>query len=262
MGGAGGEMTGGTAGSGPMAGAGGMGGAAGGGPYDPRSGSFKMLIYSRTGPFRHVDAINTGKTMLQQIAAEQGFTVTLTEENTDITPAGLAQYEVVFFLNTTGDIFTTVEQQTFESWMTSKNGGFVGVHSATDTENGWAFYSEVTGQYYDGHVLCCSQGSIQWDASATNHIAVKGLPNPWTRSEEWYHFNRSAQWSAKEGFQVLSRVTVENVSRPVSYTRQYGNFRSFYTSLGHQGSTFQDANVKRHVAAGIMWAARREHLLQ
>jgi type 1 glutamine amidotransferase len=254
-----GMQTGGTAGSGNTGGTGGMPPA---GPYDPRSGTFKMLVYSRTVAFRHTDSIGTGKTMLQQIATEQGFTITATETNTDITPAGLAQYEVVFFMNPTGDIFNATEQQTFEDWMTTKNGGFAGVHSATDTENGWAFYSEVTGQYYDLHEPCCSQASIQWDPGASGHVAVQGLPSPWQRSEEWYNFNRNAEWSVKPGFQILSRVTVNNVARPVSYTRQWGNFRAFYTSLGHQGSVFQDANVKKHVAAGIMWAARREHLLK
>jgi type 1 glutamine amidotransferase len=260
LGGTGGGMAGGVGGGGAVGGTG--AGAGGGGPYDPRSGTFKVLVYYRTVVFRHVDSINTGKTMVQQIATEQGFTVALTDQNTDITPSGLSQYEVLFFLNTTGDIFSDVEQQTFETWMTTKNGGFVGVHSATDTENGWSFYSEVTGQYFNGHVLCCSQGTIQWDPGAANHVAVRGLPNPWSRTEEWYHFNLSSAWSAKEGFQILARATIDNVSRPVSFTRQYRNFRSFYTSLGHQGSVFQDANVKRHVAAGIMWAARREHLLR
>jgi type 1 glutamine amidotransferase len=259
-GGTGGGMTGGTAGAPPMGGSGGGGGCSG--PYCPREGTFKVLVYSATKAFRHTDSINTGKTMLRQIAMEQGFTVTETEVNTDITVDGLSQYDVFFSMNSTGDIFNPTEQQAFETWMTTKNGGFAGVHSATDTENGWAFYSEVTGQYYDLHEPCCATASIQWDSAATNHPAAKGLPNPWSRSEEWYNFNRSSQWSTKEGFTILSRVTVANVSRPVSYVRQYGNWRSFYTSLGHQGSTFQDANVKKHVAQGIMWAARREHLIK
>jgi type 1 glutamine amidotransferase len=256
----GGASTGGTGVTGGAGGAGGSGGQVATGPYAPRSGTFKMLVYSRTTAFRHTDSIATGKTMLRQIAMEQGFTITETETNTDITPTGLAQYEVVFFLNSTGDIFNPTEQQTFEAWMTTKNGGFAGVHSATDTENGWAFYSEVTGQYYDLHEPCCGNGSVIWDQAAANHVAVRGLPSPWQRSEEWYNFNRSAEWTVKPGFQILSRVTINNVSRPVSYVREFGNFRSFYTSLGHQGSVFQDANVKKHVAGGIMWAARREHL--
>jgi type 1 glutamine amidotransferase len=48
----------------------------------------------------------------------------------------------------------------------------------------------------------------------------------------------------------------------VSYVREWGNFRAFYTSLGHDSATFQDDNVKQHIAAGIIWAVRREALLK
>ena len=272
LGGSGGaDPTGGSAGSGMETGGsagvgmGGMAGSSGGtgpiGPYDPRSGSFKMLVYSQTLAFRHDASIATGKTMVQQIAQERVFEIKLTENTADITAQALAEYEVVFFLNSTGEIFSATERTVFEEWITTKNGGFVGVHSATDTANSWSFYKELTGQYYNLHEICCSQANIQWDQAALNHPTVRGLPSPWTRSEEWYNFDQNAVWSAKPGFTILSRVTVANKSRPVSYVREFGNFRSFYTSLGHEGVVFQDANVKKHVTAGIMWAARREHLL-
>lgn len=231
------------------------------GPYAPRTGPFKMLAYSKTAGFRHAEAINTGREMLRAIATQQGFEVKFTETNEEINEQGLSQYEIVFFLNSTGDIFSAQEQAAYEQWMTTKNGAFAGVHSATDTENGWGFYSEVTGQYYNGHSLSPdTQGEIQWDAAQANHIAVKGLPNPWSRQEEWYKFNQSNQWSAKPGFVILSRITLndDGGTRPVSYTREWSNFRSFYTSLGHAGRTFQDADVRKHVTAGIMWAVRRE----
>ncbi len=231
------------------------------GPYAPRTGSFKMLAYSKTAAFRHAEAITTGREMLNAIAAQQGFEVKFTETNEDITVEGLSQYEIVFFLNSTGDIFSAQEQTAYEEWMREHNGAFAGVHSATDTENGWAFYSEVTGQYYNGHTPSAdAQGEIQWDAAQLNHVAVKGLPSPWQRQEEWYKFNQSAQWTAKPGFVVLSRVTLndDGGTRPVSYIREWGNFRSFYTSLGHAGRTFQDQDVRKHIAAGIMWAVRRE----
>jgi type 1 glutamine amidotransferase len=273
LGGTGGsDVTGGSAGSGTDTGGSsagvGMGGTAGSsggtgpiGPYDPRSGSFKMLVYSQTLAFRHNESIATGKTMVQQIAQERGFEIKLTENTQDITAQGLAEFEVVFFLNPTGEIFSSTERMVFEEWVTTRNGGFVGVHSATDTAQSWGFYKELTGQYYNLHEICCSQANIQWDQAALNHPTVRGLPSPWTRSEEWYNFDSNASWSAKPGFLVLSRVTVANKSRPVSYVREFGNYRSFYTSLGHEGVVFQDANVKKHVTAGIMWAARREHLL-
>jgi cytochrome c len=227
--------------------------------YSDRTGPFKMLVYSKTAGFPHTDSIRTGKVMLQQIADEQMFEVAFTDTNEEFTPEGLAQYEIVFFLNTTGDIFSSAEEQIYEDWMTTQNGAFAGVHSATDTENGWGFYSEVTGQYYDLHEPCCSQANVEWDPNALNLVMVQGLPNPWPRSEEWYYFNRNSEWAAKTGFQILSRVTSNNSTRPVSYTREWSNFRAFYTSLGHEAAVFEDANVKRHVAAGIMWAVRRGH---
>jgi type 1 glutamine amidotransferase len=228
------------------------------GPYDPRTGSFKMLIYPIAAAFPH-DSIPQGVQMLKEIGVEQGFETVVATDNADITLEGLSKYEIVFFMNSTGDIFNPTEQQAYEDWMTTKNGAFGGTHSATDTENGWEFYAEVTGQYYDMHDDCCAAVQLQWQPAALNHVAVKGLPTPWNRSDEWYRFNRSGQWSTKAGFTVLSTVTTAGGgTRPVSFVREYGNFRSFYTSMGHQGSTFQDENVKKHIARGIMWAVRRE----
>jgi type 1 glutamine amidotransferase len=225
--------------------------------YSPRTGSFKMLIYKETPGHTH-DSIPAGVKMLQDIGTEQGFETVVAEDNRDITLEGLSQYEIVFFMNSTGDIFTDTQQKAYEDWMTTKNGAFGGAHSATDTEQGWAFYSEVTGQYYNGHGGTNDPGTIQWKAGTENLLMVKGLPSPWARSEEWYQFNSAASWSSKAGFTILSTVDPGTGSRPVSYIREYGNFRSFYTSMGHLPSTFQDANVKKHIAAGIMWAVRRE----
>jgi type 1 glutamine amidotransferase len=263
-GGSGGISAAGTGGSG-MVGAGtggavGSGGTAPPGPYAPRSGSFKMLVYSRTAGFRHDASIITGKAMLQQIATEQGFQVVITETNELITPTGLADFEIIFFMNSTGDIFNATEQQTYETWMTTRNGAFGGVHSATDTENGWAFYSEVTGQYYNGHGAANTPDQIQFEPSVLNFPALTGLPNPWQRNEEWYRFDTYQQWSVKPGFQILGRKTADN--QPIMWTREWGNFRSFYTAIGHDASVFQDPNVKKHVTGGIMWAVRREHLIK
>jgi type 1 glutamine amidotransferase len=248
----------------PGAGSGGTGGEPAVPPYAPRTGSFKVLAYSKTSGFRHSDAINAGQPMLMSMGLKQGFEVTISEDPGAFTASNLAQYEVVFCLNPTGNNLSDAQKSAFEAWMTMNNGGFAGVHAATDHENGWAFYSEVTGQYHDGHDTCCAQANIQWDPAALNHPTVVGLPSPWLRAEEWFKFNQNEQWSVKAGFQILSRVTTsgEGGTRPVSYVREWGNFRSFYTSLGHEASTYSDAGFVRHVGAGIMWAARREALFR
>jgi type 1 glutamine amidotransferase len=238
----------------------GSAGAGGSEAYEPRFGSFKALVYSeiRVG-FSH-DSIKSGQQMFRDLAAELDFEVT---ESADFsfTAESLAPYEVVVFLNTAGDPLDPDEQAAFEDWITTKHGAFVGTHSATDTESGWPFYSELTGQYHNGHVQGARESAIAWEPDALNFPGVKGLPSPWRRLEEWFLFNDFPRWSTKPGFKILSTVQIDDVTHPVSFAREFMNFRSFYTVLGHAEATFQDATVKQHIAGGLLWAVRREHLL-
>jgi uncharacterized protein len=259
--------TGGTAGTPSTGGSagmpqGGMGGSATG-PYAPRTGSFKMLVYSRVvAPAYAHPSIAAGQRMLRDIAMKQGFEVTVATDESDINPAGLAKYEIVFFLNSTGEIFQSGTQRAdFEAWMREK-GAFAGMHGATDSAKTWQFYKEITGQYYDGHDPCCATAQMQITAAGQGHVVAKELPNPWSRSEEWYKFASYTDWSSKAGFTVLSTVTNAGATRPVSYVREWGNFRAFYTSLGHEDGPYSDMNVIKHVTAGIMWAVRREALIK
>lgn len=244
--------------------AGGFAGAEPTDPYAPRAGSFKMLVYTRVelGHFVH-ESIIAGKAMLEQIGAEQGFEVVASETPELFTPAGLADFEIVFFLNTVGDVLDDEQQQAFETWMTKHDGAFAGVHSATDTEGNWPFYSVVTGQHVDRWAPQAT-GTVVWEGGkALTHPAVSGLPSPWLRQkEDWFEFDSYMDWSVKPGFRVLGRKLADG--QPIVWIREWGNFRAFYTGLGHHPSAFDsaDVNMKKHLTGGIMWAVRREHLIK
>jgi type 1 glutamine amidotransferase len=261
------DPVGGSAGTGMETGGGaGMTGGSGGAPpgaYTPRTGSFKMLVYSQVccGAFPH-DSRPAGQKMLQAIGQKQGFEVTLANNESEINPEGLAKYEIVFFLNSTGDLWTSGNlRRDFETWIRN-NGAYAGMHGATDSANSWAFYKELTGQYYDQHDAGVVSGTIQWTEAGLAHVTGKNLPNPWNRQEEWYKFNSWQNWSAKPGFIVLNTVTTTSGgTRPVSYVREWENIRAFYTSLGHADAPYTDETVIKHVTAGIMWAVRRQDLI-
>jgi type 1 glutamine amidotransferase len=239
------------------------------GPFAPRSGTFKMLVYSKTTAFRHDGSIQTGKAMLQTIAGEQGFEVKATETNEDFTAEGLAQYEIVFFLNVTESgevgVFSAAEKQAFDDWMTMGGGAFAGVHAATDgLATKWPFYADLTGQNYNGHGPQNQTGRVDFEPDALSHPALAGLPNPWERSEEWYKFDNHAQWSNQPGVQVLGRKQADG--QPIMWVRENATYRMFYTALGHDAAVFDSAqdtggNMKKHLTGGIMWAVRREHCL-
>jgi hypothetical protein len=265
MSGAGGASSlGGNAGTTASGGASGSGAGSGGAevidPYAPREGSFELLLYTRTGAFR-TSSIPAGVAMVEDIAELHGFGLTHTETNDEFTAEALGRYEVVFFLNTSGDVLGSDEELAFEEWMIA-GGAYIGSNRAADTEVDWAFYKELTGQYYDLHGPCCPSSDIHWEEDALEFPAVRGLPSPWTRGELWFYFDSYLEWSAKPGFRILGTVEIEGSTHPVSFVREWSNFRSFYSVLGHQESTFEDPQVRQHFEAAILWAVRREHWLE
>src|SRR5688572_16371521 len=99
---------------------------------------FDALVFSKTAGFRH-DSIPQGITMIQQLASANGFTATFTEDANAFTAGNLAQYELIVFLNTTGDVLNGTQEAAMVSFIQAGK-GFVGIHSAADTEYGWTWY--------------------------------------------------------------------------------------------------------------------------
>src|SRR5215472_2902022 len=99
---------------------------------------FTVLVFSKTTAFRH-DSIPQGIAAIRDLAADHDFAVDSTEDAARFTDAELGRYRVVVFLSTTGDILDSGQKAAFERFVRS-GGGFVGIHSASDTEYRWAWY--------------------------------------------------------------------------------------------------------------------------
>src|SRR5215469_16412395 len=97
--------------------------------------SFAVLVFSKTNGFRH-DSIPDGIAAVRALGAGHGFRVDDTEDAERITDTALAQYRVVMFLSTTGDILDPEQKAALERYIRA-GGGFAGVHSASDTEYHW-----------------------------------------------------------------------------------------------------------------------------
>src|SRR2546428_7689186 len=146
----------------------------------------RLLVFSKTAGFRHA-SIKDGKIALQKLAAEHNFAVDFTEDATVFTDANLAHYDAVVFLLTTGKILDDNQKAAFERYIRA-GGGYVGVHSASDTEYDWSWYGGLVGAYFDrihGHSKV---------VQATIHVtdrtqpSTSMLPAVWVRTDEWYNF--------------------------------------------------------------------------
>ena len=166
---------------GARAGTGGAGVADGG--ADARPDPFRVLLFSRTVAYRH-DSIGAATTALVGLGFSGGYVADATEDPARFSAAGLAGYQVVVFLMTTGDVLDNTQQAAFEAWVRA-GGGYVGVHSASDTEYDWPFYGELVGAYFQDHPAI-QAATVRIER--TDHPVMMGLATPWRRTDEWYNF--------------------------------------------------------------------------
>jgi type 1 glutamine amidotransferase len=237
------------AGVGPSGGTGPTGGAG------PTADTYDVLVFSATAGFRH-DSIPAGTQAIRELGAAHDFTVTATEDAAAFTTGNLAGYEAVVFLNTTGDVLDGSQQAAFESYIRG-GGGYVGVHSAADTEYDWPFYGELVGAYFASHPPVQRADVTVADRG---HAATAHLPRTWTRTDEWYDYLSNARSTAR----VLATLDEASYTggtmgadHPHAWCKAYQGGRSFYTGGGHTDAAYAEPAFRDHLLGGIRYAAGR-----
>ncbi|WDZ84723.1 ThuA domain-containing protein [Micromonospora cathayae] len=224
-------------------------------PASAADAPYDVLVFSKTAGFRH-DSIAVGIQAIRELGTANNFTVTATEDASRFTTANLAQYEAVIFLNTTGDVLDASQQTAFESYVNG-GGGYVGVHSASDTEYDWSYYGNLVGGYFSSHPAI-QQATIKVENRA--HPATGHLSSNWTRTDEWYNFRANPRSSAR----VLAALDESSYSggsmggdHPISWCKTVNSGRSFYTGLGHTQASYSEAAFRSHLLGGIRYASGR-----
>ncbi|MCE6998717.1 ThuA domain-containing protein [Saccharothrix sp. S26] len=217
-------------------------------PYD-------VLVFSKTAGFRH-DAIPAGIQLIRDLGAANSFTVTATEDSAQFTTSNLARFEAVVFLNTTGDVLNATQQTAFESYVRG-GGGYVGVHSASDTEYDWPFYGELVGTYFSSHPAI-QQATVRVENRA--HAATAHLSPAWTRTDEWYNFRGNVRSTARV-LATLDESTYSGGSmggdHPHTWCKTVQAGRSFYTGSGHTQASYAEPGFRAMILGGIRYAANR-----
>ena len=221
-----------------------------------------VLVFSKTAGFRH-DSIGPGIEMLNDEALSRGWTIESSEDASLFTDDTLQNYDVVVFLSTTGDILNQSQQAAFERYIQA-GGGFVGIHSATDTEYDWPWYAGLVGAYFQNHPPGTQTANIL--VADSTHPSTEFLPSPWTIRDEWYNF----QTNPADNDEIVVLLWLDENSymggtmggqHPIAWYRLYDGGRSWYTAAGHRSELYTDAEhelFRKHVAEGIEWAAQAE----
>lgn len=171
------------------------------------------------------------------------------------TPANLARYRAVVFLNPSGDVLNTAQRDAFRKFVEA-GGGFVGIHNATAfVLEDWDWYTKLVGARYVSEI---STQPSRLQIVNTTHISTQGLPNPWLTTIESYNFDVNPKFN---GVTVLINLDKSSVSggtmgadHPWSWYRAYDGGRSWYTTGGANSPDYTDANFLKHILGGIRYA--------
>lgn len=211
----------------------------------------KVLIFSKTAAFRH-SSIEEGVKALKQFMSSKGIQVNATEDAAYFTEDSLQQYSTIIFISTTGDVLNHIQQADFERYIQA-GGGFVGIHSASDTEYDWPWYNKLVGAYFDGHPPI---QDATLDVIAKDDPCCKHLPENWSLNEEWYNFK-----SINPAIEVLMEIDESSYEggtngkkHPITWKHHYDGGRAFYTAIGHKEETFSNSLFLQQVFAGIEFA--------
>jgi uncharacterized protein len=216
--------------------------------------------------------------LLRPMGAAHGFEVTTTKDGAVFTKENLAKYDVFLFY-TTGDLNDLGRDKNppmppggKEALLEAveRGKGFVGIHSATDTFHTTEDRFVADGDKTDPYLKMLGGEFIRHGPQQVARLHCSDAKFPGMSAhcqtvdlhEEWYSFKNLASdlhviqwietWMLKNtgGGSVYRRPPY-----PVTWARQHGKGRVFYTALGHREDVWQRPAFQDMVAGAIRWAA-------
>jgi hypothetical protein len=203
--------------------------SAAGGPGDGK----RVMIYTGTTGFRHADAINNGRPVVQSALQKLGFTVDWEDcngfgtgvgqcQNPDENPrvfseANLANYDAILFLNASdffsgtggnpGQLFgasnpseSTPQREAIIDFV-QNGGGIAAVHNMTDAGAGqttWDWWdgnnaNSVVGTTMAGHAATSLSNVAQVHVDDPDHLSTEDLPDQYGFGDEHYNWDRNVR---------------------------------------------------------------------
>lgn len=212
----------------------------------------RVLVFTRTTGWHH-DSIPAAVAALQRLGEEEGMPVDHSEQASDFTDGNLARYRVVVFANTTGDVLDAAQQAAMEGFVRS-GGGFVGLHSAADTEYDWPWYGALVGAWFQAHPPGLQTSRIGFEGPHAQSQA------PWTITDELYNYRENPRAQV----QVFATVDESDYTggsmgadHPIAWCHGYDGGRAWYSGLGHGQAMYADPRFIEWMRAGLRYAAGR-----
>lgn len=252
----------------------------------------RLLLVTHSGGFIH-GSVGTAEEVLKEIGPKNGFDVTcwrftgdptakdksgksaleaysdrfrgptkltVSAENAGrINKDTLKNFDIVLFF-TTGNPVNKQELADLREWVKA-GGALAGTHCATDTLYGESVYGDLIGAYFRGHPPGLQK--IKIHVEDPKHPAAAGFEDGMEYQDEMYIF-RDAPYSREKLHIILSikadsfkpgaNLTRKDGDYAISWCREEGKGKVFYTSFGHDPKVWKDEKFQKHLLGGLKWA--------
>lgn len=236
----------------------------------------RVLMLTQSKGFTHgsvrrpeKDKLSVAEVAMTQLGQQTGlFDVVCSQDAAaDFTKDNLQKFDMVVFY-TTG--FLPISQADrdyfFKEWLPQKGHSFVGFHSATDTYHSdtdpaadYQPYWDMIGGSFNGHPWNAGN-EVTISIHEPNHPAMKPFGEELKIKDEIYQYKH---WQPNK-VRVLMSLNMEKCEPkapymvPISWVKEYGEGRVFYTNLGHNEATWTNKAFLDHVTGGIRWCLHLE----
>ncbi len=236
----------------------------------------KLLIFYRCEGYVHT-AISGANYAIAEMGGKTGaFTADVADDYAVFTDENLAQYDAILFNSTTHLKFPDPKQREAILNFTKNGKGIVGIHAAGDCFHAWPEGAALMGGLFSGHPWTAG-GTWAFRLDEPNHVLNKAFTgNGFWHQDEIYQYQPTT-FVGPENIRIIVSLdmTKKDVSDkladpkyakhnkafkpgkrdvPVSWLREYGKGRLFYTNFGHNKQTYWAANMMQHYLDGLQYA--------
>jgi type 1 glutamine amidotransferase len=226
----------------------------------------KLLAIGQSNGFQH-DAVSHGLATVWKIGQESGLwdtyirtdTQLITKKKLPNNAKNLDYFDAIIFYTTLELDLNADQKADLLSFVKDDGKGFLGTHSATDTFYQWPEYGEMIGGYFDDHPW---HQKVRVNVEDRKFPATEHFPKSFEITDEIYQFKNFS----RDRVRVLMSIdtssvdlTKKNVHRTdkdfaVTWVRNYGKGRVFYSSLGHREEVWNRPDVQKMWLEAVKWA--------
>jgi len=235
---------------------------------EPSNKKAKILFVTQSKGFvhgsvkRHNDKLAPAEIALTQLGQQTGlFDVHCTQDCTaDFTKENLKNYDIVAFYTTLDlPIFIADFDYFWRVWLREQGHGVVGFHSATDTLHDFEPYWDMIGATFKKHPWG-SNNKVTITVHDQQHPASRPFGPEFQIRDEIYEYTH---WQP-EKVHVLMSLNMAKCNPkmpyqvPISWVKEYGKGKVFYTNLGHNEVTWTNKTFLKSVEGGVRWVLGQE----